>query len=219
AEAGAFAALPAMGARREAMWAALAPTRAPLFARASSSASSASSESPALPAALPVPPLTRAEQLLLDYERTGLSVTDHPMRIARPSLGKGVLSSRDLASAPHGARVQSAGVVLCRQRPGTASGVVFITLEDEHGFVNLVLYARVYERLRRVATTASMLLVDGKVERQPSPPPTNEPHGAPQRPPAAPVVYIVVERLERLSLHAGGARGGRALPSRSRDFR
>ncbi len=212
AEAGAFASLPAMGARREAMWAALAPTRAPLFARASS-------ESPALPAALPVPPLTRAEQLLLDYERTGLSVTDHPMRIARPGLGRGVLSSRDLASAPHGARVRSAGVVLCRQRPGTASGVVFITLEDEHGFVNLVLYARVYERLRRVATTASMLLVEGKVERQPPTPPTNEPHGAPQRPPAAPVVYIVVERLERLSLRAGGARGGSALPSRSRDFR
>ncbi|HQY64152.1 MAG TPA: error-prone DNA polymerase [Polyangiaceae bacterium] len=216
AEAGAFASLPAMGARREAMWAALAPTRSPLFARAEARAPAAPSTLPALP----VPPLTRAEQLLLDYERTGLSVTDHPMRIARSGLGRSVLSSRELASAPHGARVRSAGVVLCRQRPGTASGVVFITLEDEHGFVNLVLYARVYERLRRVATTASMLLVEGKVERQATPPPSAEAlqtdHADSPRP-AAPVVYIVVERLERLSLHARGAGG--ALPSRSRDFR
>ena len=120
----------------------------------------------ALPEGMGLPPLTRTEQLLLDYERTGLSVADHPMRIVRPRLGKGVLSSRELAVARHETRVRSAGVVLCRQRPMTARGVGFITLEDESGFVNLVLFEKIFERLRRVATTASMLLVEGKVERR-----------------------------------------------------
>ena len=113
-----------------------------------------------------LPKLTRTDQLLLDYERTGMSVADHPMRILRPRLPKGVLSSHDLAKVRHGTQVRSAGVVLCRQRPMTASGVVFVTLEHEHGFVNLVLFAKTFERLRRVATTSSMLYVEGKVERQ-----------------------------------------------------
>ena len=136
--------------------------------------------------------LTRAEQLVLDYRTTGVAVGDHAMRIVRPKLGANYKSARDLASASHGSIVSSAGVVICRQRPQTASGVVFVTLEDETGFVNLVLWARAFERWRHVVTTSSMLAVHGKVERQ----------GA--------VVYVIPERLEKLALYD--------LPPMSRDF-
>ena len=82
----------------------------------------------------------------------------------------------------------------------TASGVVFITLEDEHGFVNLVIFAKTFERLRHVAVTSTMLLVTGKVERQ-------------AEKAEAPVVYVVVEKLEKLTLR------GKSVPAMSRDFR
>jgi error-prone DNA polymerase len=64
-----------------------------------------------------------------------------------------------------GKRVRYAGIVICRQRPGTASGVVFMTLEDETGFVNLILWRNVYERLRLIARHARLMLAAGKVER------------------------------------------------------
>jgi error-prone DNA polymerase len=143
-----------------------------------------------------LPALTRAQQLSLDFERTGLSVADHPMLALRPSLPKSVLSSAELQRAPHGARVTTAGLVICRQRPGTASGVVFMTLEDEQGFVNLVLWSKVFERLRRVATSSGLVRVHGKVERVAQ---------------APDVVHVIAFRLERLRLD-------RELPSMSRDF-
>ena len=125
-------------------------------------------------------PLSRSEQLVLDYERTGVSVADHPMLLLRPRLPASVKGSRDVLRMKSGARVTVAGLVICRQRPMTASGVVFATLEDEHGFINLVLWARVFEQHRHVATTASLLLVKGKLDRS----------GA--------VVHVVVDTLERL---------------------
>ena len=200
--------------RRTAVWSALAPKEAPLFANARRETTKRQKEasfdqsseleapfSPPMVMDVPeLPPLTRVEQLLLDYERTGLSVADHPMRIVRPRLSKGVLSSAELAKVRHGTRVSSAGVVLSRQRPMTASGVVFITLEDEHGFVNLVIFAKTFERLRHVAVTSTMLLVTGKVERQ-------------AEKAEAPVVYVVVEKLEKLTMR------GKSVPAMSRDFR
>ena len=169
--------------RRAAMWKVRAPKPEALFA------------GEVLPEEPPsLPPLERAAQLLLDFERTGLSVRDHPMRVLRDKLPKDVLDSQQLATRPHGARVRSAGLVICRQRPGTASGVVFLTLEDEHGFVNLVLWARVFERLRHVATTSAMLLVTGKLEASKN------------------VVYIIAEELEKLTLR------GVRMPAMSRDF-
>jgi error-prone DNA polymerase len=89
--------------------------------------------------------------------------------------------------------VESAGLVICRQRPGTASGVVFVTLEDEEGFINLILYARVFERLRHVATTSSLLLAKGTIERD------------------GDVVYIVTDTLQSIALR-------QTMPSMSRDF-
>ena len=148
-----------------------------------------------------LPPLTRVEQLSLDFERTGLSVRDHPMRAMRGSLPASVLDSRALQRAPHGARVTTAGLVICRQRPGTASGVVFMTLEDEHGFVNLVLWSKVFERLRRVATSSGLVIAQGKIDAYSG----RRPDGV------SDVVHVVVDRLERLKLE-------RELPSMSRDF-
>lgn len=170
-------------ARREAMWKVHAPLprSESLFAGVEPN-----DEKPELPE------LTRAEQLALDYRATGVAVGDHAMLVVRPKLPRSYKSSRDLASVPHGARVSTAGVVICRQRPGTASGVVFVTLEDEAGFVNLILWAKTFERWRHVATTSSMLVAHGKVERQ------------------GEVVYVIPDRLERLALYD--------VPAMSRDF-
>jgi len=140
-----------------------------------------------------LPDLTRAEQLALDYRTTGVAVGDHAMSVVRPTLPERYKSARDLSSIPHGARVSTAGVVICRQRPQTASGVVFVTLEDETGFINLILWAKTFERWRHVATTSSMLVAHGRIERQ------------------GDVVYVIPDRLERLGLHE--------MPSMSRDFR
>jgi error-prone DNA polymerase len=168
-------------ARREAMWKVRAPRDRGLFAGLE------------LGDGVPdLPPLTRAEQLVLDYETTGIAVEDHAMKVVRPRLPRHYKSARDLAQTPNGARVSTAGMVICRQRPGTASGVVFVTLEDETGFVNLILWAKTFERLRHVATTSSLLVAHGKVERQ------------------GDVVYVIPDRLERLALVD--------VPAMSRDF-
>src|ERR1700754_4432675 len=112
------------------------------------------------------------------------------MSVLRGTLPREYKSSRDLLSMAHGARVSTAGLVICRQRPGTASGVVFVTMEDETGFINLVLWARVFERFRHVATTTSLLIAHGKIERT-----TSKPQGDG---PEHDVIYIVANRLEAL---------------------
>jgi error-prone DNA polymerase len=94
--------------------------------------------------------------------------------------------------------VSSAGLVICRQRPGTASGVVFITMEDETGFINLIVYSRIFDEFRHVATTSSLLLAHGLIERD------------------GEVVYVVVQRLEKLVVRALGTRIDEV--SMSRDF-
>jgi error-prone DNA polymerase len=171
AEAGALEAL--VACRREAIWKAGAPRAEALFAGVE-----ACEPSPGLP------PLTRAEQLTLDYARTGLSVKDHPMRLARQGLSSRIKSASEVAKLPARARVSSAGLVICRQRPGTASGVVFVTMEDETGFINLILYSRIFDEFRHVATTSTLLLAHGLIERE------------------GEVVYIVVQRLEKLVVTA-----------------
>jgi error-prone DNA polymerase len=167
--------------RRDAIWKVRSPREAGLFAGVDPG-----EDTPELPQ------LTRAEQLALDYRTTGVAVGDHAMSVVRSKLPAKYKRAHDLASTPHGARVSTAGVVICRQRPQTASGVVFLTLEDETGFVNLILWAKTFERWRHIATTSSILVAHGKVERE----------GA--------VVYVIPDRLERLGLYE--------VPSMSRDF-
>jgi error-prone DNA polymerase len=174
--------------RRDAMWKVRAPQEQDLFA--------GFEMGDVMPE---LPPMSRAEQLVLDYETTGVSVGDHAMKVVRPRLPRHYKSSRDLATTPHGAYVSTAGMVICRQRPGTASGVVFVTMEDETGFINLILWAKTFEAWRHVATTSAMLVAHGKVERQ------------------GQVVYVVPDRLEKLGLGAL-APAGTDVPAMSRDF-
>jgi error-prone DNA polymerase len=117
-----------------------------------------------------VPPTPADRAVTQDYEAVGLSLRDHPISFLRESLdAEGVVTASDLRDptrCPGGRVVRVAGLVLCRQRPGTASGVVFVTLEDETGIANLVVWPRVFERHRAVTRLSSTLLVTGKVERQ-----------------------------------------------------
>jgi error-prone DNA polymerase len=187
------------GGRREAIWKVVAPRAEPrsLF-------DGTESEEPRPSLAK----MTRAEQLVLDYERTGVSVSDHPMKLLRPRLPKRTQSSRDILSLRSGTKVSVAGLVICRQRPGTASGVVFVTMEDEFGFSNLVLWSKVFEEHRQVATSSRLLMVHGRIER------SDDPKGYKPADPNAPqsVVYVIAERLEKLDAQLP------ALESMSRDF-
>ena len=199
AEAGALEAL--VHGRRQALWRARAPRVGGLFA-------SARFTDPEVQ----LPPLRGAEQLLLDYRQKGLSVNDHPLRHLRATLDRrGVVTAEELVRIPHGRLVNVAGVVLTRQQPATASGVVFMTLEDESGFVNLILFRDVFERFLWPARHSALLFAHGTVERAPRAPGTPaEPNTTPA---PASVTHVVVQSLERLDVP------GRDIASVSRDFR
>ncbi|KAF1003415.1 MAG: Error-prone DNA polymerase [Luteibacter sp.] len=110
-----------------------------------------------------LPPPSQAEDTLADYARVGLTLGPHPIRQVRSRLrAAGCTDSRQLRGVPHGARVRAAGLVTQRQRPQTASGVTFITLEDEHGPVNVVVWRQVAERQRRIYLEARLLAVEGQ---------------------------------------------------------
>jgi error-prone DNA polymerase len=126
----------------------------------------------ALPLDLPAPPLLRElspwEEMLADYGTTGLTVAAHPLALLRDRLAADVVTSRDLDSLQHGMRVRIGGLVVARQRPGTASGIVFILLEDEFGTINLVIPPAIYERHRLTVRTEPLMLVEGKLEKLPA---------------------------------------------------
>ena len=149
-------------ARRPALWAAkglpsLAP--APLFVAAGLEEADG-----APPAALPVPPLS--EEVACDYETLRLSLKGHPVGFLRQHLrGLGAQTAAETARARDGRRLAMAGVVLVRQRPGSSKGVVFLTLEDETGVVNVVVWPAVFERFRPVVMGARLALVRGRVQR------------------------------------------------------
>ncbi len=187
------------GSRRDAIWKVVAPRPVSLFEGTDSEE-----------ARPPLARMSRAEQLVLDLERTGVSVSDHPMKLLRPRLPKKTRSSRDILSLRSGTKVSVAGMVICRQRPGTASGVVFVTMEDEFGFSNLVLWSTVFEKYREVATASRLLMVHGRIER------SDDPKGEKPADPSArvpqSVVYVIADRLDRLDSQLP------ALDSMSRDF-
>ncbi len=120
---------------------------------------------PAAAADAPVPlgPMDPGERLAEDFAGTGVTTGAHPMALARPDL-PGVVRAADLARVPDGARVAIAGAVICRQRPGTAAGVVFVSLEDETGIANAVLNAAFFERHRLVVATEPALRIAGPVQ-------------------------------------------------------
>ncbi|MGY8654841.1 MAG: error-prone DNA polymerase [Verrucomicrobiia bacterium] len=107
------------------------------------------------------------EAITWDYDSTSHSVRGHPLEPLREELSRRRLpDAATVRKLPNGRRIHYAGLVICRQRPGTAKGVVFMTLEDETGFVNLVVWQKVYERFRITAKTAPFLGVSGKVQSE-----------------------------------------------------
>jgi len=111
-----------------------------------------------------LPEPTVWERMLADYRTTSLSVGVHPLELLRPHLPPGTLSTEELLGQPHRAEVQLAGLVVARQRPATANGVVFMLLEDEFAQVNLIVPPPTYERFRAVVRGEPLLLVRGRYE-------------------------------------------------------
>jgi error-prone DNA polymerase len=148
--------------RRQGMWAAKGSppaSSAPLF-----EAMGLDEADGAPPAALPR--LTAGEEVVGDYQSIRLSLKGHPVAFLRDKLSRaGAMTAEDYKTAKDNRRVSVGGVVLVRQRPGSAKGVVFLTLEDETGVANLVLWPDVFERLRPVAMGARMVLARGRVQR------------------------------------------------------
>jgi len=115
----------------------------------------------------PLRPMTEAERIVADYAGTGLTVGRHPMALRRDELAtRGVLRASDLRTARQGRRVRVAGMVITRQRPGTAKGFVFLTLEDETGISNIIVRPDLFIRDRIVITDEPFLLVDGVLQNQ-----------------------------------------------------
>jgi len=111
-----------------------------------------------------LPEPTVWERMLTDYRTTSLSVGVHPLELLRPHLPSGTLARAELRERPHRASVQLAGLVVARQRPATANGVVFMLLEDELAQVNLIVLPQVYERFRAVVRSEPLVLVRGRYE-------------------------------------------------------
>jgi error-prone DNA polymerase len=115
----------------------------------------------------PLKPMTEMERLVADYAGMGLSAGRHPMALKRDELAmRGILRARDLASARQGRRVRVAGMVITRQRPGTAKGFVFLTLEDETGIANIIVRPDLFARDRLVIVEEPFLIVDGVLQNQ-----------------------------------------------------
>ena len=114
--------------------------------------------------AFPLPAMPEAEEVVTDYQTTRLSLRAHPLSFLREGLrAEGVLSAAELAGARGGARIRAAGIVLVRQRPGKGNAI-FVTLEDETGIVNVLFWARIFERMRRPVMAARLMLVEGRLQ-------------------------------------------------------
>jgi error-prone DNA polymerase len=112
-----------------------------------------------------LPEQTSWERMLADYRTTSMSIGVHPLELLRPHLPAEVATSADFEHLEHKSRVAVAGLVVARQRPATANGVVFMLLEDEHGQMNLVIPPEVYERFRPLVRGEPLLLARGRFER------------------------------------------------------
>ena len=172
--------------RRTALWNALpAPDHSPLFAPLNGDEPSVT-----------LPTMTAVQDVVADYQTTGLSLHGHPFQFLRAELKRcGVTPNSRLAHVEPDRRYRIAGLVLLRQRPSTAKGITFMTLEDETGTANLIVHVNTWERFRPVARGASALIAHGILQRQ---------HG---------VCHLLVDRLDDLTDVLG------AVTTRSRDFR
>jgi error-prone DNA polymerase len=141
-------------------------------------------------------PLAPQEEVLADYRTAGLSLRAHPVAFYRPQLERlRIIRAEELATAPAGRQVRVAGLVLVRQRPGTAGGITFVTLEDETGVANLIVRPQVWEQYRQPALRAAALIAHGQLQRE------------------GQVIHVLVNKLEDLAALVG------PLRSASRDFK
>ncbi|MEM7603055.1 MAG: error-prone DNA polymerase, partial [Verrucomicrobiota bacterium] len=113
----------------------------------------------------PLPEMSYPERIQADFSGLGLTAGKHPMALVRPKLSNSVFTAVQLKELPNGSDAMTAGAVICRQRPGTAKGVVFITLEDETGLSNSIVYADRFEDYRLTITTEPFLLITGKIQQ------------------------------------------------------
>lgn len=184
ADAGALRALACN--RHQARWAVAAvQTQLPLFAQAPT----------AVEAEVALPAPTVGEDVAADYQTLGTTLGPHPLALLRPRLrALGCRSHAELGNLAHGDSIAVAGIVVGRQRPQTASGVTFVTLEDEFGMLNVVVWRELAERQRKVLVGACLLKVSGRLEQQ------------------GEVRHLIARRLEDISPLLSG------LDVRSRDF-
>jgi error-prone DNA polymerase len=142
-----------------------------------------------------LPRLAPLEEVLADYKAAGLTLRRHPISFLRPALDSlNVTSAAKLAELDGDPMLAVAGIVMLRQRPSTAKGVTFVTLEDETGPVNLIVHQATWEKYRRVARTAVAMLAYGRLQKEKE------------------VIHVLVTRLEDLSERLAD------LDVRSRDF-
>jgi error-prone DNA polymerase len=147
--------------RRRALWTirGLSDTRLPLF-------DTVPAEPDAEPA-VALAAMTAGRQVVEDYRSTGLSLRRHPVSFLRHDLvARRIVRCADLATIRDGRRVEVAGIILVRQRPGSARGVLFVTIEDETGHANLILWPSVFEAQRSLVLSASMIACRGKLQRE-----------------------------------------------------
>ena len=142
-----------------------------------------------------LPEMSLQEEVVADYSSSGLSLRPHPITFLRSTLQqRRVLTSKDLQNAEPDRRVRVAGLVLMRQRPSTASGITFVTLEDETGVINLVVHPSTWQRFRSFAAHAGVLLAIGRLQRE------------------GDIIHVVADMLEDVGEMLRG------LSSKSRDF-
>ena len=170
--------------RRQALWAVKGLGEAPLPLFAVQEAAPVEGSGTDLEMNLPEMPLS--QHVIEDYRSLQLSLKRHPMTFLRDRLARrGVLANKDLSNCRNGQRVQVAGLVLVRQRPGTASGIIFMTLEDGTGIANLVVWKHMFQKFRRTVMTAKLVGCEGKLQIE-----GKSPHQ---------VIHVVAERLVDLT--------------------
>ena len=112
-------------------------------------------------------PMTAGREVVEDYNATGLTLRPHPVSFLRRELAaRGIVPCAEASAARDGRRLTTSGLVLVRQRPGSARGVVFLTIEDETGIANIVVWPDLFEKQRRVVLSAGMIAVAGRVQRE-----------------------------------------------------
>lgn len=161
--------------RRGALWAvkALGPDQLPLFAGPATDGREAKVLLPAMPL---------GEHVIHDYAHLRLSLKAHPLSFLRDSFNaRRIVRNEQLMSIPENKRIKLAGLVLVRQRPGTASGVIFATLEDETGVANVIIWPKVFEKYRQVVLASRVMGVTGRLQRE------------------GLVIHVIAEKIEDLS--------------------